>query len=166
VTFENLSTHSVDHAEVREVKSSVVLVADDDTDDCELLSFAFSEIIGPESCDLRFVEDGHELLQYLRREDRYSGAGSAPRPALILLDFNMPKMDGREALVQIKADANLRRTPVVVLSTSAADEDIDFAYDNGAAGYITKPASVDDLVAMVSHLCGYWHDTVTLPRGE
>ncbi len=145
----------------------IVLMADDDTDDCELVAAAFSETASADQCDLRFARDGVELLQYLRGEGQYSEPGSAPRPGLILLDLNMPKLDGREALAKIKKDPKLRRIPIVVLSTSRAEEDIQLSYDSGAAGYIPKPQDFGGLLDAVSGICAYWHDTVlTSPNGE
>ncbi|MFQ5524120.1 MAG: response regulator, partial [Acidimicrobiia bacterium] len=116
----------------------IVVMADDDRDDCEMVAAACSEI--GNGHELVFVADGEELLDYLMHRGRYSDEASAPRPNLILLDLNMPKMDGREALRVIKSDPSLRRIPVVVLTTSHAEEDVVQAYDTGAAGYITKPA--------------------------
>src|SRR5215211_1811341 len=115
----------------------VILLADDDEEDRMLAGDALEEsrVVN----DLRFVEDGEELLDYLYRRGRYSEPGAAPTPGLILLDLNMPKKDGREALREIKADADLRRIPVVVLTTSKAEEDIYRTYDLGANSFITKP---------------------------
>ena len=142
----------------------IVLMADDDPDDCELVDAAFSEI--ENGNEIRFVEDGVELLQYLRGEGPYDEPGTAPRPDLILLDLNMPKIDGREALAEIKADPNLRRIPVVVLTTSKAEEDIFRTYDLGVAGYITKPATFQGLVDMSRSIDQYWHHTVVIsPNG-
>ena len=142
----------------------IVLMADDDPDDCELVDAAFSEI--ENGNEIRFVEDGVELLQYLRGEGPYDEPGTAPRPDLILLDLNMPKIDGREALAEIKADPNLRRIPVVVLTTSKAEEDIFRTYDLGIAGYITKPATFQGLVDMSRSIDQYWHHTVVIsPNG-
>jgi len=138
-----------------------ILMADDDEDDRLLTSEAMEEarLIN----DLRFVEDGVELLDYLRREGAYGQPGAAPRPGLILLDLNMPRMDGRTALQHIKADPILRRIPVVVLTTSKAEEDIMRSYDLGAASFITKPVTFSALVNLVSTLDRYWTGIVALP---
>jgi len=138
----------------------IILSAEDDPDDCLLVKDAFCES-GQES-HLRFVQDGVELLRYLRREGHYSTAADSPRPDLILLDLNMPGKDGRESLAEIKADPDLRSIPVVVLTTSNADEDVLRTYDLGCAGYITKPASYQGMVEMVKVLNQYWFEIVEL----
>lgn len=115
--------------------------------------------------ELRFVGDGLELLEYLRREGPYSEPASSPRPELILLDLNMPRMDGQTALARIKADEELRRIPVVVLTTSDDDQDVLRSYHLGAASYITKPVTFDSLVEVVKTLDQYWTGIVTLPPG-
>ena len=144
-----------------EAKPIVILLADDDEEDRMLTADALAEsrVVN----DLRFVEDGEELLDYLHHRGRYSGAGSSPTPGLILLDLNMPRKDGREALREIKADADLRRIPVVVLTTSKAEEDIYRTYDLGANSFITKPVSFDGLVAVMRDLGRYWIEIVELP---
>jgi CheY-like chemotaxis protein len=138
-----------------------ILMADDDEDDRLLTQEAMEEarLIN----DLRFVEDGRELMDYLRREGDYTDPESSPRPGLILLDLNMPRMDGREALTQIKADPRLRCIPVVVMTTSKAEEDILRSYDLGAASFITKPVSFSALLEVVSTLDRYWTGIVQLP---
>ena len=116
-----------------------ILYADDDEDDRMLVHDALREarLIN----DLRFVEDGEQLLDYLHHRGRYTDATAAPRPGLILLDLNMPRMDGREALAAIKSDPMLRRIPVVVLTTSKAEEDVLRTYDLGVNSFITKPVT-------------------------
>jgi CheY-like chemotaxis protein len=111
------------------------------------------------------VEDGEELLAYLRGEGKFSGQ---PRrlPGLILLDLNMPRMDGRTALKHIKADPELRRIPVIVLTTSKAEEDILRTYDLGVSSFITKPVSFEGLVDVVRTLNHYWIEIVELPASE
>lgn len=143
------------------VRPITILMAEDDEDDRLLTREAMEEarLIN----DLRFVEDGVELLQYLRREGRWTDPGEAPRPGLILLDLNMPRMDGRTALSKIKADPDLRGIPVVVLTTSKAEEDILRSYDLGAASFITKPVDFSSLVGMVRTLDDYWTGIVRLP---
>jgi CheY-like chemotaxis protein len=142
-------------------KPITILMAEDDADDRMLVKDAFRESrLGN---DLFFVQDGEELMDYLLHQDEYANAASAPRPGLILLDLNMPRKDGREALVEIKADPNLRRIPVVVLTTSKAEEDILRTYDLGAAGFITKPVTFEGLVEVVKSLGKYWFEIVELP---
>ena len=113
--------------------------------------------------DLRFVEDGEELLDYLYHRNQYTDPLSSPTPGLILLDLNMPRKDGREALREIKADPELRRIPVVVLTTSKAEEDIYRTYDLGANSFITKPVSFDGLVSVMRDIGRYWIEIVELP---
>ena len=145
-------------------KPITILMADDDSEDRQMAAQALDE--ARVANVIKFVEDGVELLQYLRGEGPYDEPGTAPRPDLILLDLNMPKIDGREALAQIKADPNLRRIPVVVLTTSKAEEDIFRTYDLGVAGYITKPATFQGLVDMSRSIDQYWHHTVVIsPNG-
>ena len=138
-----------------------ILMADDDADDRQMTKEAFEE--SRLANDLRFVEDGEELLDYLKRRGKYAEPGSAPRPGLILLDLNMPRKDGREALVEIKADPDLRRIRVVILTTSKAEEDILRSYDLSAASYITKPVTFESLVEVVRALGKYWLEIVELP---
>jgi CheY-like chemotaxis protein len=139
----------------------IILMADDDADDRLLAKDALAEckITG----DLRFVENGEELIEYLHRRGKYDQPNAAPRPGLILLDLNMPKKDGREALKEIKVDPELRTIPVVILTTSRADTDIGRIYDLGANSFIAKPVSFDSLVDVMKTLCRYWFDIVELP---
>ena len=144
-----------------------VLMADDDADDRLLAQEAMAE--SHQVKELLFVEDGEELLQYLRREGPYHDPQSFPRPDMILLDLNMPRMDGREALADIKADPDLRQIPVVVFTTSQEEEDVYRSYDLGASSYITKPVTFDGLVQMMRSLGEYWFELVMLPphiKGE
>ncbi len=142
-------------------KSGIILMAEDDSDDRLLVKDAMAECRW--QGDLRFVENGEELLDYLTRRGKYSPPADAPRPGLILLDLNMPRKDGREALHEIKADAELRRIPVVVLTTSKADTDIGGMYDLGANSFISKPVHFDALVSVMRVLGQYWFTTVELP---
>jgi CheY-like chemotaxis protein len=141
----------------------ILLVADDDLEDCMLIKDALEEsrLVN----DLRFVHDGEELLRYLRREGEFAASGAAPRPGLILLDLNMPRKDGREALAEIKSDPQLHQIPIVVLTTSKAEEDICRSYDLGVNSYITKPVTFGSLVDMVQTLGKYWFEIVELPTG-
>jgi CheY-like chemotaxis protein len=141
--------------------SVVILMADDDADDRELTRDALEE--SRLANELHFVADGVELLDYLHHRGVYSLPDSAPRPGVILLDLNMPRKDGREALREIKADPGLRMIPVVVLTTSKAEEDIVRSYDLGANSFISKPVTFAGLVEVVRGLGKYWFDIVELP---
>jgi len=142
----------------KDTKLFTVLMADDDEDDRLLTRDAFQECEA--GVDLRFVEDGEELLEYLRGHGPWAGC---PRPSLILLDLNMPRKDGREALAEIKANPSLRRIPVVVVSTSKAEEDVLRSYDLGVSSFISKPVTYESLLEMVRTLSHYWLRTVRLP---
>ncbi len=137
----------------------IILMADDDADDRMLTKEALEEsrVLN----DLRFVQDGEELMDFLKKRGEYA---DAPRPGLILLDLNMPKKDGREALKEIKEDADLRRIPIVVMTTSQAEEDIYRSYDLGASSFITKPITFDRLVDLMRTLGQYWVEFVELPE--
>src|SRR5919198_2950421 len=143
------------------VQPIVILMADDDADDRLLTQDAMTDarVIN----DLHFVTDGEELMEYLYQRGRYADEASAPRPGLILLDPNMPKKDGREALKEIKADPDLRRIPVVILTTSKAEEDIYRSYDLGANSVITKPVTFEGLVELMRVIGRYWIEFVELP---
>lgn len=142
-------------------KPITILMAEDDADDRLLVEEAFRE--SRLNNDLFFVEDGQYLMDYLRQRGRYAVPASAPHPGLILLDLNMPRKSGREALQEIKADPVLHTIPVVVLTTSKAEEDILRTYDLGAAGYITKPVTFEGLVEVIKVLGRYWFEIVELP---
>jgi two-component system response regulator len=145
-------------------KPITILMADDDPDDRQLTKEAFEESLLAN--DLRFVEDGIELLDYLKRRGKYADPATSPRPGLILLDLNMPKKDGREALTEIKADRNLRTIRVVILTTSKAEEDILRSYDLSASSYITKPVTFESLLDVVKTLGKYWLEIVELPGAD
>lgn len=142
-------------------KTNVILMADDDDDDRLLTRDAFAQS-GLDG-DVHFVQDGEELLDYLCRRGKYKSPTSSPRPGLILLDLNMPLKDGREALREIRADPELRRIPVVVLTTSKADTDIGAIYELGANSFISKPFQFEALVNVMKMLGQYWFKTVELP---
>lgn len=142
--------------------SIVILMADDDPDDRELAQAALRE--SRLANELHFVEDGEQLLAYLRNQPPYEDAARHPQPGLILLDLNMPKMDGREALAAIKGDPGLRHLPVVVLTTSRAEEDILRSYDLGVNSFISKPVTFDGLVQVMRVLGRYWFEIVELPN--
>ena len=138
-----------------------ILMADDDRDDCLLVKDAFKE--SRLANDLRFVEDGEELMDYLYHRGKYADAKISPKPGLILLDLNMPRKDGREALGEIKSDHDLRSIPIVVLTTSKQEEDILRSYDVGANSYVTKPVTFKELVEVMKSLGKYWLEIVELP---
>ena len=142
-------------------RSITILMAEDDPEDQMLTREGFEE--SRLANDLYFVEDGEELLDYLHRRGKFSDPQQSPRPGLILLDLNMPRKDGREALKEIKADPDLRSIPIVVLTTSKAEEDIVRSYDLGANSYITKPVTFEGLVAVLKTLGRYWFEIVELP---
>ncbi|MEW6156987.1 MAG: response regulator [Verrucomicrobiota bacterium] len=146
---------------IEETKPMTILLADDDPDDRLLTRQALEE--NRLAKDLRFVEDGEELLDYLRREGSYSDPAKSPRPCLILLDLNMPKKDGREALQEIKSHPELRHIPIVVLTTSKAEIDVYRSYDLGVNSYIAKPVTFESLVDVMKTLGKYWFQIVELP---
>jgi CheY-like chemotaxis protein len=145
-------------------RAVTILMADDDVDDRDLTWDAMRRNQFPG--ELKWVEDGEELLDYLNRRGRYSDPGVAPRPGLILLDLNMPRMDGREALREIKTHPELRSIPIIILSTSSADEDVKRSYELGANCFITKPGTFEKLVDVVRVLDEHWLQTVTLPQAS
>ena len=154
-------------SEPKRVQPITILMADDDPDDRLLTTEALAE--NRLANDLHIVGDGVELLDYLYRRGQYANLVDAPRPGLILLDLNMPKMDGREVLLEIKADPDLRSIPIIVLTTSSAEEDIIESYHIGANSYITKPVTFEGLVEAMRTLGTYWFALVDLPplgRGE
>ncbi|MEA2372654.1 MAG: hypothetical protein QOH12_3048 [Solirubrobacteraceae bacterium] len=142
-----------------------ILLADDDEEDRELARDAlYSSHLAN---DMRFAVDGQDLMDYLRREGVYADpAVDAPRPGVILLDLNMPKKDGREALAEIKADPRLRRIPIVVLTTSKDEEDVLRSYDLGCNSFITKPVTFAGLVEVMRTWTRYWFEIVDLPEGS
>jgi CheY-like chemotaxis protein len=149
---------------MRAAKPITILMADDDPDDRQMTREAFEE--SRLANDLRFVEDGAELMDYLCRRNQYTDPDSSPRPGLILLDLNMPKKDGRQALSEIKANPSLRNIRVVVMTTSKAEEDILRTYDLGASSYVTKPVTFAALVDVITTMGRYWLEIVELPNGE
>jgi CheY-like chemotaxis protein len=139
-----------------------ILICDDDEDDRMLTRQALEE--AHVSNALRFVEDGEQLLDYLYQRGKYAGeTGAAPRPGLILLDLNMPKLDGREALQRIKADPTLVDIPIVILTTSGLDADVIRSYRLGVNSFITKPVTFSGLVEAMNVLGRYWLEIVELP---
>ncbi|MDZ7640779.1 MAG: response regulator [Desulfurivibrio sp.] len=142
-------------------KPITILLAEDDEDDYLLISETLEEYRLQNRVE--WVKDGEELLDYLKRRHGYADPAVSPRPSLILLDLNMPRKDGREALREIKADPKLRSIPVVILTTSSADEDIVRSYDLGANSYIRKPIRFHDFVEEVRGIGHYWFEIVGLP---
>ena len=138
-----------------------VLLAEDDHDDRYLIGEAFEES-GYDN-QLFIVSNGEELLDYLKNRGKFTDIGKYPRPSVILLDLNMPLMDGREALAEIKKDPELKRIPIIVLTTSKADEDINETYELGITGFITKPMKFSELVGIMKSVGNYWFESVTLP---
>lgn len=138
-----------------------ILMADDDKDDQLLIRDALAESLV--HSNLRIVNDGVELVEYLQGISESSGRSKINQPDLILLDLNMPRMDGREALAIIKADPLLRRIPVIILTTSKTEEDMVKSYDLGAASYLSKPVTYDGLVELMTELARYWTEYVELP---
>ncbi len=145
-------------------KPVTILLADDDEDDRLLTTEALKEnrVANPVHC----VKNGEELLDYLHQRGEYADPTSSPKPGIILLDLNMPKMDGRESLARIKADPNLRRIPVVILTTSKAEEDVLRSYDLGVNSFIIKPVSFNALVDILQGIHHYWFEIVELPSTE
>ena len=141
---------------------ATIVIADDDSDDRLMIEDAFAEnrLANPRV----YVEDGEQLLAWLRSPERTGDiTAGAERPALILLDLNMPRLDGRGVLAQLKSDPELRRIPVVVLTTSKLEEDILRTYDLGVSSFITKPVSFEALVDVVRSLNDYWIKIAQLP---
>lgn len=143
-------------------RSIVILIADDDAEDRMLIKEALDE--NRLSNAIQFVENGEELMDYLHNRGNFTDKEKYQTPGLILLDLNMPKKDGREALKEIKADEHLRVLPVVVLTTSKAEEDILRTYDLGVSSFITKPVTFSSLVDVMRTLSKYWFEIVELPK--
>ncbi len=142
----------------------VILMADDDEDDILLAEKALKK--GKLLNALYSVHDGEELLDYLFRRNQYSDPTQAPRPGVILLDLNMPRKDGREALKEIKSHEQLRDIPIIVFTTSKAEEDIYRSYKLGVNSFITKPVTFDKLIDVMQMLGRYWFEIVSLPTEE
>ena len=142
----------------------VILMADDDEDDRILTKDAFNvaRLINP----LYFVHDGEELMDYLHCRGKYESCESAPRPGLILLDLNMPKKDGREALKEIKEDENLCHIPIIILTTSKDERDVVLSYGLGANSVVVKPVTFEGLVEVLKVMGSYWFEIVKLPKNN
>jgi CheY-like chemotaxis protein len=143
------------------VKAPVILLVEDDLEDQNLAKRAMrgSKLLN----NLFIVDDGEAALEYLRRHGDFSDPDDSPRPDLILLDLNMPKIDGRSVLAEIKSDPKLRQIAVIVLTTSIREEDIKLSYDLGVNSYITKPARMESFVKVVRDLEHYWFELAALP---
>jgi len=144
------------------VSRIVLVMVDDDEDDCLLVEAALYEALL--KCDFRCVEDGLEMMDYLNNRGRFGELGAAPRPDIILLDLNMPRMNGLAVLQELKTNPRFRAIPVIILTTSREDEDVIACYDLGANTYITKQPSFEGLVAALKSFREYWLETATLPQ--
>jgi CheY-like chemotaxis protein len=145
----------------RSSESNVILLAEDDADDRMLVKRVLENELGV--TDVRTVWNGEDLMEYLRRKGAYASPEEAPRPALILLDLNMPRKDGREALTEIKSDPELRSIPVIVLTTSNSENDVEQSYLAGVNAYVTKPARFSEMVEAFRRLHDFWFGVVRLP---
>lgn len=145
-------------------RAITILCADDDPEDRMLLLDAWKE--SRVANDLHMVEDGEQLMDYLHRRGNYADQAGQPLPGMILLDLNMPRKDGREALREIKSNPQLRRIPVIILTTSKAEEDIFRAYDLGVNSFIVKPVTFKSLVDVTQTIGRYWLEIVELPEHE
>ena len=143
-------------------KPVTILMADDDADDRKLTREAFDE--SKLANDLRHVEDGVEVFDYLNRRGKFADPASSPWPSLLLLDLNMPRMDGREVLRELKADPRYAGIRAIVMTTSKSEADINSSYLLNAASYITKPVTFDALVEVVKTFGRYWLEIVELPE--
>lgn len=141
-----------------------ILIADDDAEDRMLIKDALHE--SKLRNNVQEVENGEELLEYLTNNGKYSDKEKFPAPGIILLDLNMPRKDGREALKEIKANPELRKIPVIILTTSKAEEDILRTYDLGISSYITKPVTFSAMVDVMKTLNKYWLEIVELPESH
>lgn len=142
----------------------LILIAEDDPEDRMLAKDALEEnrLVN----QVQFVEDGEALMDYLNNKGEFADTNKYPKPGLILLDLNMPKKDGREALREIKSDPQLKLIPIVILTTSKAEEDIVRSYNLGVNSFITKPVTFDSLVEIMRTLSKYWFEIVELPPYE
>ena len=145
----------------RKGRPAVVLLAEDDPGDQELTRRGLQEDVF--DIDLHIVPDGEATMDYLKQRGQFADAANSPRPDLLLLDLNMPKLDGKQVLEQMRADADLSRIPVVVLTTSSQDEDVLRTYDLGCKSYITKPVDAEGFFKYIRELGLYWFELVTLP---
>jgi CheY-like chemotaxis protein len=145
-------------------KSIHIVIAEDDEEDRMLTREAMIESRVKNT--VHFVEDGEYLMDYLHNKGQYEDKSKFPAPGLILLDLNMPRKDGREALKEIKSNEHLKRIPVVILTTSKAEEDIIRTYDLGVNSFITKPVTFEGMISVMKALGTYWLDIVELPSSN
>ena len=143
------------------IKNATILLVEDDPGDQELTRRALEDDVV--HTDLRIVNDGKEALDYLRREGAFTDPDTSPRPDLILLDLNMPRIDGRQVLEQIREDPDISRIPVIALTTSDEEEDVLRSYDLGCKSFIKKPVEIDTFIDTIRELQHYWFELVTLP---
>lgn len=143
----------------QEIRFAEVLLVEDDPDDIEFTRLAFrdSRILN----ELHVVQDGEDAMRFLRREAPH---GDAPRPDLIILDLGLPRMDGKEVLMEVKKDPELRLIPVVILTSSRAQEDVVRSYDLGVNSYIQKPVTLEGIVNVIKDIEHYWLAVVVLPN--
>ena len=144
-----------------QVRAATVLLVEDNPADQNLTRRALAR--GVIHCDLRVVSNGEEAMDYLLQRAQFTDPASCPRPDLILLDLNMPRLDGKQVLERMKADSNLDTMPVVVLTTSRQDEDVVRSYKLGCNSFIQKPIQIQDFVAALEQLGAYWLKLVVLP---
>jgi two-component system, chemotaxis family, response regulator Rcp1 len=144
-------------------RRAVILLAEDDPGDQELTRRALQEDVL--RVDLRIVSDGEEALEYLNHKGSYSDLKKSPRPDLILLDLNMPKLSGREVLTALKRSPDLCRIPIVVLTTSRQEVDIVETYNLGCNSYVQKPVDLEQFISVIRKMGNYWFEVVTLPTG-
>jgi two-component system response regulator len=142
-------------------KLQTIIIAEDDSDDQKLIKEAFEEckILNP----LIFAEDGEELMNYLKNQNEHQNLDNSIQPAIVLLDLNMPRKDGREVLYELKQDPDLKKIPIIILTTSHNNEDVVYCYESGASSFITKPVSFTELVEVISVISKYWFQIVKLP---
>ncbi len=146
---------------LKSLKPITILMADDSEDDRLLTRLALEQSLVAN--ELYEVENGQELMDYLHRRGPFAAPASSPHPGLVLLDLNMPLKNGFEALQEIRADVRLRRLPVIVLTTSQAEEDIVRSYDLGINSFISKPVTFEALVEIMRTLGKYWIEIVSIP---
>jgi len=146
---------------MKKAKPSIILLVEDDRGSQELTRRALGE--GKIRNELRIVEDGEEALAYLFRRGKYKDPATSPKPDLLLLDLNLPRVDGREVLERIRGDSKLRRMVVVVLTTSQQEEDILRSYELGCNSFITKPVDINQFIQVIQALERYWFQIVVLP---
>ncbi|HUM46672.1 MAG TPA: response regulator [Chitinophagales bacterium] len=147
---------------IQKIKKNVpILIAEDDEEDREIIKEAFDEC--KLANDLIFVNDGEELMEYLLKKGKYAVKRQYGDPGIILLDLNMPRKDGRQALAEIKSNADLRKIPVIILTTSKEEEDIVRTYKLGVNSFVIKPVTYAALVNVMKSIGNYWFEIVELP---